>query len=121
MVKSDIESLFCHLCNIYEYREYTEGSVTKHNMVMIYHNMKCRLSYSTGMLYSKLKSGQEKTDAFKNNQSIKLFLPADVNVKAGCRIEVFHQNITSVFVNSSDAAFYKNHTEILLDNNKEWA
>lgn len=121
MVKYDIESLFCHRCNIYEYEEYTEGSVTKHREVLTYFDLKCRISYSTGMLFGKLKSGEMKTDALNAKQTIKLFLPSDIKVRAGSKIEVFHQNTKTVFVNSSDSAFYKNHTEILLESSKEWA
>lgn len=121
MVKKDIESLFCHSCNIYEYEEYTEGSVTKHREVLKYSDLKCRISYTTGMLFGKLRSGEMKSDALNSKQNIKLFLPNDIKVKAGSKVEVFHQNNKTVFVNSSDSAFYKNHTEVLLESSKEWA
>lgn len=120
-MKNDIESLFCDSCNIYEYEKYTEGSVTKHSERLKYTNIKCRISYSTGVLYNRFSSAQEKTDALKSNQTIKLFLPNNITVKAGSKIEVFHQNSRSVFVNCSQQAIYKYHSEVMLDNGKEWA
>ncbi len=121
MVRKDIESLFDDICNIYEYQEYREGCVTKHKEVLKYSGLKCRLSYTTGMLFGKLKSGEKKIDSLKIKQTYKLFLPPDIDVKAGSKVEVIHQKRKNIFVNSSDSAFYKYHTEILLDNGKEWA
>lgn len=121
MVKEDIEKFYCDSCNIYEYEEYTEGNVTKHREVLKYSNLKCRISYSTGYLFNRLSSGQKTIDGFKLNQSIKLFLPNNIEVKAGSKIEITHQNQTITFINSLISSVYKHHTEILLDNSKEWA
>lgn len=120
-ITKDIERLYCDTCNIYEYKEYTEGSVTKHKEELKHKNIKCRISFSTGRIFNRLSSGEEKEDFLKLKQNIKLFLPAKIEVKAGSKIEVTHQGHTMVFVNSSIGAVYKSHTEILLDNNKEWA
>ncbi|MBS4869097.1 MAG: hypothetical protein KHZ95_05290 [Eubacterium sp.] len=121
MVKNDIESLYTDLCNIYEYEEYTEGSVTKHREIKKYSNIKCRISYSTGSIFNKRNTNEEYTDAYKLKENIKLFLPTNIKVKEGSKFEVTHNGAVIVYCKSSAPAVYNNHIEIYLDNYKEWA
>lgn len=120
-IERDIKSLFCHRCTVYEYEEYAEGDVTKHKEVLKYQDIECRLSYTTGVLFGKMKSSQMKGDALKSEQSIKLFLPINVDIRAGSKIVVNHDNITEIFINSSQPSRFKHHIEVLLAKNEEWA
>lgn len=120
MVKNHIESLYNDLCDIYEYEEYTEGSVTKHREVKKYSNIKCRLSYYTGGIFNKNNTSEANTDAYKLKETIKLFLPNNIIVREGSKIEITHLGKKLVFDNCSHQAVYQNHTEIYSDSNKEW-
>ncbi len=119
-IKRDIESLYTDSCDIYEKEEYTEGNVTKHRYVLKYSDIKCRFSYETG-LFSKTRSGVRTEDAARLKQNIKLFLPTELHIKAGSRIDITHLGMKYTYVNSSLSAVYKGHTEIILDSIKEWA
>lgn len=119
-IRKDIESLYTDSCDIYESEEYTEGNVTKHRYKLKYSDIKCRFSYETG-LFVKMRSGEQKEDASRLKQSIKLFLPINIDVKAGSRVVIRHLGQVYTFVNSSLSAVYRGHTEIILDSDKEWA
>ena len=58
--KKAVESLMNLYCDIYEYSEVTEDSITRHKRQIVHSNVPCRISYATGLFNGKLKSGQEK-------------------------------------------------------------
>ena len=58
--KKAVEGLMNLKCDIYEYSEITEDSITRHKRQIVHSNVPCRISYATGLFNGKLKSGQEK-------------------------------------------------------------
>ena len=75
--KKVVEGLMNLKCDIYEYSEITEDSITRHERQIVHSNVPCRISYATGLFNGKLKSGQEKNSDGVSLQgtTVKIFFP----------------------------------------------
>lgn len=88
--KKAVESLMNLYCDIYEYSEVTEDSITRHKRQIVHSNVPCRISYATGLFNGKLKSGQEKNSDGVSLQgtTVKMFFPKEISIKEGSYIVV---------------------------------
>ncbi|MBQ6555468.1 MAG: hypothetical protein IJL89_09560 [Firmicutes bacterium] len=123
MVKKYIEKLYTGVCDIYEFiPEVNEKGVTELREELIYKDQPCRLSYTTRLSYSGLKSSMSREAVLVNSpvQQIKLFLSPDIRVKAGCRISVTQNGLTQEYKNSGETAMYRFHQEIVLEKLELW-
>ncbi|MDO0130450.1 hypothetical protein KLN18_05005 [Clostridioides difficile] len=106
-----IELLYRDKCTIIEYQP-IKDSITKRSSnkeVVVLENQPCKLSY---------KNITSATDGkvAKLEQTIKLFISPDIEIKSGSKLIITNQNnITKEYVRSGESAIYPNHQEIILE------
>ncbi len=123
MVRDIIEGLYTGVCNIYEYHKVfnEDGCNYTHEEVLVYEGLPCRISFSTRQSYTGLRGIEEKELVNKDKSYVKLFLSPDVVVTPGSKIVVEQNGREFVYKNSSNAAVFQGHQEILLDVFDKWA
>lgn len=106
-----IESQYEHTCNIKELQSLKDpiSKVTKKQEVTILENQPCRLSYSS------VKSANKSESNATVQQTIKLFIAPEIEIKEGSRIIVIHEGITDEFKHSGIPAVYFSHQEVVLE------
>lgn len=112
-----VERLYSGTCTIVEYQEVKRANKsTAFEEVVVVENQPCRLSYST----IDSTSGTE-TGASSVVKSTKLYISPDIKVKAGSKIIVTQNDVTEVYKNSGEPAYYTTHQEVVLDFFKGWS
>lgn len=108
--KMAIEKLYEDTCNIYTYEKITEANtgITRQVKKIYLENISCRVSFSN------FPSTTDDEQA-KLTQSIKLFLPSDILIKAGSYVSICRQGLITDYVCSGKPAIYKTHQEINLE------
>ncbi len=103
-----IESLYKGVCTVYEMQA-TKGAnhATKHAPVAVLTDQPCRLSYSS-------KNAVADGNVARKAQSIRLFIAPEITIKAGSKIVVTQNDVTTEFKNSGQPAVYSSHQEIPL-------
>lgn len=116
-VKKAIESLYEGKCSVYGYGAVVdERTHLKSNKeYLIYDNIPCRLSVKS------VNSASSEEIASSIAQEVKLFLNPQYEIKAGCKIVVTQNNVTTTYKNSGQANVKSNHQEIILELFKGWA
>ena len=114
--KMAIEKLYEDTCNIYTYEKITEANtgITRQVKKIYFENVSCRVSFSN--FPSTTNDEQAKL-----TQSIKLFLPSDILIKAGSYVSIYRQGLITDYVCSGKPAIYKTHQEINLELYKDYA
>lgn len=114
--KMAIEKLYEDTCNIYTYEKITEANtgITRQVKKIYLENISCRMSFSN------FPSTTDDEQA-KLTQSIKLFLPSDILIKAGSYVSICRQGLITDYVCSGKPAIYKTHQEINLELYKDYA
>lgn len=114
--KMAIEKLYEDTCNIYTYEKITEANtgITRQVKKIYLENISCRVSFSN------FPSTTDDEQA-KLTQSIKLFLPSDILIKAGSYVSICRQGLITDYVCSGKPAIYKTHQEINLELYKDYA
>ncbi|HBF4080029.1 TPA: hypothetical protein KOT11_000339 [Clostridioides difficile] len=106
-----IEMLYRDKCTIVEYQP-VKDPVTKrtnNKEVIVLENQPCKLSYKNIVSATDGKVA-------KLEQTIKLFISSDVEIKSGSKLIITNQNnITKEYVRSGESAIYPNHQEIVLE------
>ena len=83
--------------------------------VIVIENQPCRLSFE------KIQTSAQSDSAASLSQVAKLFLSPDIRIKAGSRLTVSQDGITTDYTHSGVPAVYPTHQEIVLDLFKEYA
>lgn len=111
MVNNPLEILWEGRATIYEYQDVTDPETyqTKHELMAVATNEKCRLSHR-----------REYTVVIDNgapivNQLIILFIRPDLIIKEGSVIEVTQNGVTNKYKRASKSAIYTNHQEVTLE------
>ena len=107
-VRKAIESLYKGRCDIYGYGVVTDTNshLTENKEYIIYENI----------------SAANQLEPFSNIlQDVKLFLSPEYEIKAGCKINVTQNGVTTAYKNSGQANIKSNHQEIQLELFEEWA
>lgn len=112
-IRDSIISLFYGSCSIWESQSCPdENGVEQQQWVQVAANIECRVVFGARGSYSshRLAAGH----SHKNNLSydITLFLPVEVMVKPGSRLEVNQGNQSYSFKCTSPGATYTYHREI---------
>ena len=89
--------------------------LTKTEPVVVLENQPCKLSFET------LKSAVQTDSAATVAQVTKLFVSPDVSIRAGSKITVTQDNVTTDYTRSGVPAVYPTHQEIVLELFKEYA
>jgi hypothetical protein len=117
-----LAKLYDCTCNIYVYEETTDNStgVSSFKQILKYSDVKCRISYSTGLFQGSSKISAE-DDNIISNQYVKLIMPTEFDVPAGSMFEVTtHRGDIYRFKNSGQSDVYRFHQEILAENESEY-
>lgn len=106
-----IEMLYRDKCTIVEYQPIKDPITkrTNNKEVVILENQPCKLAY---------KNITSATDGkvAKLEQTIKLFISPDTEIKSGSKFIITNQNnITKEYIRSGEPAIYPNHQEIILE------
>ncbi|HBG7288365.1 TPA: hypothetical protein KRD42_003877, partial [Clostridioides difficile] len=101
-----IEMLYRDKCNIVEYQPIKDPVTkrTNNKEVIVLENQPCKLSYKN------IVSATEGKVA-KLEQTIKLFISPDIEIKAGSKLIINDKE----YVRSGESAIYPNHQEIILE------
>ncbi|CZR82946.1 hypothetical protein CDFC105_43850 [Clostridioides difficile] len=101
-----IEMLYRDKCTIVEYQPIKDpiSKRTSNKEVVALENQPCKLSY---------KNITSATDGkvAKIEQTIKLFISSDIEIKAGSKLIINNKE----YVRSGESAIYPNHQEIILE------
>lgn len=89
--------------------------LTKTEPVVVLENQPCKLSFET------LKSAVQTDSAATVAQITKLFVSPDVSIRAGSKITVTQDGVTTDYTRSGVPAVYPTHQEIVLELFKEYA
>ena len=114
-IRKAVESWYTDTCNITGTKKVQDGSITYFEDNVIIENQPCRLSYS------KVTTTTDADGTSTINQTIKLFLSPDIDIKPGCNIEVIRGDKIMMYKCSGMPAIYDTHQEIVLDALKERA
>lgn len=109
-VRSALESLYsgtCEIINKAKVKNPTTLQISFEDVVTVT-GQKCRLSYSS------ISAVNQESGASTKKQVIKLFLPPDIEVKAGAKIVVNQNGVTKTYKAASEPAVYTNHQEVEL-------
>ncbi|MEY8367545.1 hypothetical protein AALA24_02140 [Anaerovoracaceae bacterium 42-11] len=110
-----VELLYEGTCTITIYESYLKpNKATGHREVIVLEDEPCRLSYNGFPAAEKGETGATK------QQSIKLFLPPEIDVVPGSKITVTQNGVTEDYCRSGQPAVYATHQEVELDLWKGW-
>ncbi len=114
--KKAIESTYEGICTVVEHRKVQKANKSiGFEEVVTLENQPCRLSYKT------ITNAGENDVASSVFQIIQVFLNPEINIKAGSKLIITQNGITTEYKSSSEPAFYNTHQEIILELFKEWA
>lgn len=89
--------------------------LTKTEPVIVLENQPCKLSFET------LKSAVQTDSAASITQITKLFVSPDVSIRAGSKITVTQDDVTTDYTCSGVPAVYPTHQEIVLELFEDYA
>lgn len=113
--KKAVESQYKGVCMVIEQRKYMAGNITKLREVLVKKGIPCRLSYSSA------PAAGEAAPASPIMQTAKLFLAPEIQVKAGSKLLVTQNGITTAYQRSGQPVVYGSHQEINLMLFEGWA
>lgn len=105
-----IEKTYTDLCTVTEFEKFTKGNkTTAFRENVKYSDIPCRLSLES-------KNAAAGTGTVTNiSQSVMLFVSPDVEIKAGSKITVKHDGVSTDYKQSGFPAVFKTHREIPLE------
>lgn len=113
-----VESRYDGVCAIFGYGKVTDDTggskLTKEREYLIAKDIPCRISFSS------IPTASENGVAVSKQQSVKLFLAPEIEVKAGSKNVVTQNGITTEYKNSGKPAVYPSHQEINLELFRGW-
>lgn len=111
-----LERLYTDTCTVIEYQEYQKPNKSiGHQEVVVLENQPCRISFQS----SDSTNNTESASALP--QTVKVFLAPEVNVKAGSKLSITRNGVTTDYKNSGEPARYDTHQEITLELFKGWS
>ncbi|HGL5527905.1 TPA: hypothetical protein ACKFIY_003723, partial [Clostridioides difficile] len=101
-----IEMLYRDKCTIVEYQPIKDPITkrTNNKEIVVLENQSCKLSYKNIVSATDGKVA-------KLEQTIKLFISPDIEIKAGSKLIINDKE----YVRSGESAIYPNHQEIILE------
>lgn len=89
--------------------------LTKSVDVVVLQDEPCRLSFE------KIQTAVQSESAATIVQGVKIFVSPDISIKAGSKLTVTQDNVTTDYTRSGESAIYPTHQEIMLELFKEYA
>ena len=90
------------------------SKLTKDVEVVVLENQRCKLSFE------KLQTAVQSDSAATITQVTKLFVSPDVSIKAGSKIAVTQDSVTTDYTCSGVPAVYPTHQEIMVELFERW-
>ena len=112
-----IEATYFGTLKVTEMQQVTDerSKLTKDEEMVVLKNQPCKLSFET------LKAAVQTDSAATITQVTKLFVSPDISIKAGSKITVSQDNVTTDYTCSGVPAVYPTHQEIILELFEEYA
>lgn len=110
IARKAIELLYTGVCNVYEYQQTVDpiNKRTTQSEVLKIADQPCRVSFST------VKNAEEIENIANKQQEIKLFIAPELTIKAGSKIHVTQNGVSTWYESSGEPAVHSNHQEIVL-------
>lgn len=117
MHRQAIESTYDGVCTVTERRKNVNPTthLTGHVEEVVWKDRPCKLIFKT------LKAAQQTETAANVTQVIKLLLAPEITVRAGSKITVTQDGVTTDYTGSGIPAVYATHQEIMLELFERWA
>lgn len=115
IARKHIEKLYVDACNVYEYQKvrHDDGS-TNVEEVLVHENVPCKISHrGTGHTEDGLGDSMFLVT--------ELIISPDITIKAGSRIIVTRNGVSTTYKNSGEPARYLNHQQIKLELEEDMA
>lgn len=111
------KTYYTGLCSVVERRNVRDEQtkITHKSEVTVIENQPCKLSFE------KLDATAQTETAASLTQGTKLFLPPNVEIKAGSKIIVEQDGVKNAYSASGVPAVYPTHQEIILALFERWA
>lgn len=112
-VREALEELYKDSCTIYTVSDDArdENGVTSRSKTVICENQPCRISFS-----GKSQAADSGRHSVTACQTVEMFLSPDIEVPAGCLIEVVrHDGVSCEYHRSGVPAVYQSHQEVFLE------
>ncbi|QVY60936.1 ABC transporter ATP-binding protein [Cytobacillus gottheilii] len=112
-----IETMYTGLCTISEYQSVRDPVTkrTKQEEVSVLSGQACHLSFKT------IPAANQRDNATTIAQTTKLFIAPELEIKAGSKITVTQNGVTTSYSQSGLPAVYPTHQEISLKLFEGWA
>lgn len=114
-IREAVESWYTDTCNVIGTKKVKKDNITSFEDDVIVENQPCRLSFS------KVTATNNPDGTATLNQTIKLFVSPDIDIKPGSNIEVIRNSKKTMYKCSGEPAVYETHQEIVLELAKERA
>lgn len=115
-IRNAIESTYDGRCTITEHQKITKANKsTGFEDVSVLENQPCRLSFSS------INSTTAGEAAATKIQVTKVFLSPSIQVKAGSKLTITQNGVTTDYMNSGVPAVYDSHQEIIVNLFEGWA
>ena len=111
-----IESLYDGRCTITEHQKVKkENMSTGFQDVVVHENIPCRMSFKT------INNANQTDTTASIVQVTKVFLAPEIQVRAGSKLTITQNGVTTDYKSSGEPAFYSTHQEIIIELFKGWA
>lgn len=115
-VKVALERGYIGTMDVYEYAQTTDVTthVTSASETKVLDQIPCRLSFNQSPVASS-------DDVASISQVIKLFFSPEYDIKAGSKVVVTQNGVTTDYKHSGVESIYDTHKEVVLDLFERWA
>lgn len=112
-----IEGTYNGILTVIEMKKVKEekSKLTRMEPMVVLEGQPCRLSFET------LKANAQSESGAAVSQMAKLFVSPEVQIKAGSKITVAQDGVTTDYTHSGIPAVYPTHQEIILELFERWA
>ena len=116
-VRKAIESTYDGVCSVVEFQEITDEltHITSQREVTVLENVPCRISFEN------IRQTEQTETANSKSQTVKLFVSPEINIRAGSKVIVEQNGVTTAFCASGENAVYFSHREVMLGLFEWWA
>lgn len=116
-IRNALESMYGGVCTVSEYEEYAKDNGSAgYRETAVLEGQPCRLSFSSSPATEAADNGANRV-----TQTIKVFLPPDIAVKAGSKLTITQNGTAADYKASGEPAVYPTHQEIALELVKRWS
>ena len=105
------------MCSVVEFQEITDEltHITSQREVTVLENVPCRISFEN------IRQTEQTETANSKSQTVKLFVSPEINIRAGSKVIVEQNGVTTAFCASGENAVYFSHREVMLGLFEWWA